>query len=80
MSKPKAYKLAKAIEALQGELRRHQDSRCKHPADRRLYRLRSNTGNYDPTSDCYWTEYHCELCLKSWTVDGQENLVGRRQS
>jgi len=27
-----------------------------------------NTGNYDPTADRYWTEYHCLMCDKKWIV------------
>jgi len=41
---------------------------CTHPEE---YKIRTgggaNTGNYDPSSDCYWSNYHCELCNKKWT-------------
>jgi uncharacterized lipoprotein len=30
----------------------------------------SDTGNYDPSSDKYWTEFHCALCDKRWSKDG----------
>lgn len=72
----KATRLREQIDALQQELSRHQE-RCKHRWAHRTYKLRGNTGNFDPTQNCYWTEYSCALCLKRWDVDGQLNLVGR---
>lgn len=27
-----------------------------------------NTGNYDQSADCYWTDFHCHDCDKQWTV------------
>lgn len=27
----------------------------------------SNTGNYDPSCNCYWTDYECPDCGKRWT-------------
>jgi hypothetical protein len=29
----------------------------------------SNTGNYDPTSDCYWVMFTCNDCGKIWRED-----------
>lgn len=26
-----------------------------------------NTGNYDPSADCYWKTYTCNICSKKWT-------------
>lgn len=43
------------IKKWQTKLKNIQDS-CPH---------KSNTGNYDPTSDCYWIEYFCYDCEKS---------------
>lgn len=77
MRKYRAHLLLKEITALKQALALHQ-ARCKHPERHRTHRFRSHAGNYDPTQDCYWTEYHCELCLKDWTVDSQRNAVGRK--
>lgn len=30
---------------------------------------RGNTGNYDPSNNCYWTENTCPVCEKYWTED-----------
>lgn len=38
---------------------------CTHPAVDK--RHNSNIGNYDPSADCYWTEYKCLDCGKFWT-------------
>lgn len=27
-----------------------------------------DTGNYDPSQDCYWTNFECLDCGKMWTV------------
>jgi len=42
---------------------------CSHPKEARDEKPGSNTGNYDPSADCYWITYHCTLCDKTWTVD-----------
>lgn len=52
--------LTAALQALQEE--------CKHPNAEKKYG--SNTGNYDPSADCYWTDFRCHDCGKVWTVDG----------
>lgn len=44
-------------------------SECSHPMEARSSVSRSNTGNYDPSQDCYWVEYHCFLCDKCWSED-----------
>ena len=31
---------------------------------------KSNTGNYDPSCDSYWTEFKCPDCGKFWVEDG----------
>ncbi len=73
----KAQILTDKIVALKAELAVHQE-KCRHPERHRTYKYRSNTGNYDPTQDFYWTEYHCELCLRQWTTNDQRNVVGRK--
>jgi len=27
---------------------------------------RANTGNYDPSTNCYWWAHHCPDCGRSW--------------
>jgi hypothetical protein len=75
--KSKAHVLTGQIAVLQQELKVHQE-KCKHPERYRTYKYGANTGNYDPTCDVYWTDYHCELCLKKWHVMDQHGTVGRR--
>jgi hypothetical protein len=41
---------------------------CKHTVA--IKRHGSNTGNYDPHADCYWTDFHCPECDKRWRVNG----------
>ena len=41
---------------------------CLHPSPQKTHR--ANTGNYDPSSDCYWTDFACLDCGKSWTKEG----------
>ena len=38
---------------------------CEHPD--LTVKHDSNTGNYDPTVDSYWTNYHCCDCDARWT-------------
>lgn len=40
---------------------------CTHPCVTKKYR--SNTGNYDPSADCYWIEWSCPDCGKYWTTE-----------
>lgn len=54
--------LEKKIDAIQEE--------CNHPISARIQNPGANTGNYDPTADCYWVDNECGLCEKRWTVDG----------
>jgi len=28
----------------------------------------SDTGNWDPSADSYWKDYHCQDCDKRWRV------------
>lgn len=42
---------------------------CAHPREVVLVENKSNTGNYDPTADCYWKEMHCLACDKRWSED-----------
>jgi hypothetical protein len=45
-------------------------SQCLHENVTKTHR--SNTGNYDPSADCYWTEFICNDCDKRWSEDGSK--------
>lgn len=38
------------------------DIRSACPHDNGTYRYASNTGNYDPSCDCYWIHCECHDC------------------
>lgn len=63
-----------SIEQLKAEIaERHArikaiQEECPHPEHALKAKHGANTGNYDPTVDCYWTDYHCTICDKRWTV------------
>lgn len=63
-------KLKKEIEELDKKIVTIQNQ-CSHPEMAVLKVHGSNTGNYDPTADCYWTDFTCGLCHKKWTVDSK---------
>ena len=56
------------IQTLQDKLHKIQ-SKCSHPNGAVTIVYKSNTGNYDPSQDCYWKEMHCKLCDKDWIED-----------
>jgi hypothetical protein len=56
-------RISKAEDALEAA-----QVKCKHPV--RVARYGSNTGNYDPHADCYWTDFACMVCGKFWTMEG----------
>jgi hypothetical protein len=60
-------KAHETIEKAKDEIRKAQTA-CEHPGLRHQYK--SNTGNHDPSSDSYWTDFYCNVCDVSWTVDG----------
>lgn len=47
------------------EIRDIQEA-CPHPDA--ISVARSNTGNFDPSHDCYWTEFLCPHCGKQWDL------------
>ena len=47
-------------------------NKCSHPEESVTKEHKSDTGNYDPSADCYWTCFYCELCQKQWTEDGSK--------
>lgn len=47
---------------------------CSHPDVTKQYR--GDTGNYDPSQDSYWINWHCSDCDKRWTTpQDRENLL-----
>jgi|694.fasta_scaffold01889_63 hypothetical protein len=40
---------------------------CTHP--NQTISHKANTGNYDPTQDCYWTVHKCPDCGLYWTQE-----------
>lgn len=67
--KTRVKRLKAKIDLLQCELRIIQDHECEHPKKSLFYMAGSNTGNYDPSSDCYWLDFDCNICGKRWTTD-----------
>ena len=65
-TKSEVARLLKVIERAQSKIDALRES-CLHPGATKTYK--SNTGNYDPTCDRYWTEHNCPECGKFWTVD-----------
>ncbi len=45
---------------------------CSHPTESVTKRHESDTGNYDPSQDRYWTDFTCSECDKRWTEDGSK--------
>jgi hypothetical protein len=59
--------LKKRRMALSEQMQQIQLRECLHP---NLVRTpKSNTGNYDPSSDCYWYENKCPDCERFWMED-----------
>lgn len=56
----------KEIERLQSLILKYQE-KCKHKNLSK--KAHGDTGNYDPSNDRYWYEYHCFDCNKRWTED-----------
>lgn len=62
----KRERIEKKIDQLYDKLKTLQEN-CKHP---NLEETQGgSTGNYDPTADCYWTDYKCPDCGKRWRVE-----------
>jgi len=40
---------------------------CNHPNLEKTYK--SDTGNYDPSADSYWTEHRCPDCRARWNEE-----------
>ena len=61
--------IKKSIFELELRLRKIQDN-CKH--DRTEKEWGASTGNYDPSSDRYWTKFHYLECDKRWSEEGSK--------
>lgn len=66
------------IKKLSAELKEIQDE-CSHPESCTTKVAKSNTGNYDPSCDRYWYDFHCSLCDKRWSED-QEDWNSRQRA
>jgi hypothetical protein len=49
--------------------------KCRHVRVKHKYA--SDTGNYDPSCDRYWSEYRCKTCGAKWDVDSKTKEVTR---
>lgn len=65
----KRFSIAKNIIKWNNKLKQLQDE-CPHTDVEKTYG--ANTGNYDPSADCYWTHFYCPHCGKSWREDGSK--------
>jgi hypothetical protein len=65
--KPHIKRLYSQLEMARVKIEKAQES-CVHESVEKKYG--SNTGNYDPSCDCYWTEFKCNDCGKFWSVEG----------
>ncbi|AFN37422.1 hypothetical protein [Vibrio phage TCU_VP02_YC] len=66
----RVLELESQIAALQRELQ-DERNRCRHT--RVTYEFKSNTGNYDPHSDCYWNEVQCIDCGSRMHFDSDDD-------
>jgi hypothetical protein len=65
----KRERIESALQKYNQQLKELQYS-CGHPNVQKKHR--ANTGNYDPSSNYYWTEFTCPDCKKFWTEDGSK--------
>lgn len=63
--KRKVDKLKEKIDNAYKEIKEVQAT-CQHPnADKKYC---GSTGNYDPSNDSYWIDFHCQDCNKRWST------------
>jgi len=69
----KRQSISDKIDKLVGQLCDLRET-CIHPNVTKQYR--GDTGNYDPSQDSYWINWHCPDCGKLWTTpqDRENNL------
>lgn len=65
---PEIEKLEKSIGRARAKVNKLQ-AVCPHENVDAKYN--SNTGNYDPTADCYWVEVKCLDCGKYMSFDSE---------
>lgn len=64
------------VNILNERLRELQDS-CPHLTYESVYK--SNTGNYDPSCDCYWVTVECLDCGKRMYFDSDKDPENYRK-
>lgn len=62
----RAQSAQRQVEGAQKKLNAVRDE-CTHPFAVKINR--GNTGNYDPSADCYWKDCSCPDCGKVWQED-----------
>lgn len=68
-SLPSLKKALKARDDAQAKIKSIQ-KKCTHPDQYCQYIYHSDTGNWSPSDDSYWTDYFCSRCLKHWSTAG----------
>ena len=66
----KIKELQMKISECHAKIKRIQDD-CSHPEDCVTKKYGGSSGNYDPTCDEYWIDFHCDLCDKRWRTEQQ---------
>lgn len=51
-------------------------SMCPHPLIMRDHKNGSSTGNWDRSTDSYWTDHKCTMCDKRWQTGQRWAYVG----
>lgn len=59
----------KQIKELNKKIQNIQDA-CSHPEEVVTKKHSSSTENYDPSANCYWTDFYCKVCKKQWRLEG----------
>lgn len=63
---------AGALRKRADEIERMARDICLHPKQSLVIKYGSDTGNYDPSSDCYWVNVYCPLCKSGWRFEGDQ--------
>lgn len=69
MTHPVFSLLTKLAQTIHRSIEDFQDH-CPHKNT--LKKHDASTGNYDPSNDCYWTNFHCLDCDKTWREEGSK--------
>ena len=46
---------------------------CEHPHNQLKFKIGADTGNYDPSEDCYWIDVTCKKCGMFESFDSHED-------